>query len=148
MGRIHGACHEFFGASAIANEDKKRMIFLNSVAKDIFHLMKTRVASSSLNTKSVAELADLVQNHLDPKPSKIVCRFKFNSCNRKAGEPVAEYVVRLRQLAKDFDFRGTLNDMLRDRFVCGINDEKIQLQLLIEKGTLTLENAIELSLEI
>ena len=75
-----------------------------------------------------------------------MCRFKFNSCNRKAGEPVAEYVVHLRQLAKDCDFRGILNDMLRDRLVCGINDEKIQLKLLAEKDTLTFENAMELAL--
>ena len=79
--------------------------------------MKTLVAPDSLNTKSVAELADLVQNHLDPKPSKLVCRFKFNSCNRKAGEPAAERVVHLRQLAKDYDFGGALNDMLSDRLV-------------------------------
>ena len=68
----------FFHANEIENEDKKRMIFLTSVGTDIFHLMKTLVAPKSLNTKSVAELADLVQNHLDPEPSKSVCRFKFN----------------------------------------------------------------------
>ena len=36
--------------------------------------------------------------------------------------------------------------MLRDRLVCGINDEKIQLKLLAEKDTLTFENAMELAL--
>ena len=74
----------FFGANEIENEDKKRMIFLTSVGTDIFHLMKTLVAPNGLNTKSVAELTDLIQNHLEPKSSKIVYRFQFNSCNRKA----------------------------------------------------------------
>ena len=62
----------FFGANEIENEDKKRMIFLTSVGTDIFHLMSTLVSPNSLNTKSIAELADRVQHHLDPKPSKIV----------------------------------------------------------------------------
>ena len=136
----------FSGANEIENEDKKTMIFLTSVGTDIFHLMKTLVAPNSFNTKSAADLADLVQNHLEPKSSKILCRFKFNSYNRKAGQPEVEYVVLLHQLAKDCDFRGTLNDMLRDRLVCFINGEKIQLKLLAEKNTLMFENAMELAL--
>ena len=136
----------YFGANDITDVNKKRMIFLTSVGTETFHLMKTLVAPAKLETKTVAELAGLVQEHLDPKPSIIVSRFKFNSRNRMAGEPVAEYVVHLRQLAKDCDFRATLNDMLRDRLVCGINDEKIQLKLLSEKDTLTFEDAMDLAL--
>lgn len=60
--------------------------------------------------------------------------------NRKAGEPVADYIVHLRQLAKDCDFKVSLNDMLRDRLVCGMNDDRIQLKLLAEKDTLTFGN--------
>ena len=111
-----------------------------------FHLMKTLVAPAKLDTKTVDELADLVQAHLDPKPSIIVSRYKFNSRNRKAGEPVADYIGHFRQLAKDCDFKVSLNDMLRDRLVCGVNDDRIQLKLLAEKDTLTFENAMDLAL--
>jgi len=38
-----------------------------------------------------------------------------------------------------------MNDMLKDRLVCGINDEKMQLKLLAGKATLTFENAMELA---
>ena len=53
--------------------------------------------------------------------------------NRNAGEPVADYIVHLGQLAKDCDFKVSLNDMLQDRLVCGVNDDRIQLKLLAEK---------------
>ena len=136
----------FFSANTITEDDKKRQVFLTCVGTESFHLMKTLVAPAKLDTKTVAELADLVQAHLDPKSSIIVSRYKFNSCNRKAGEPVADYIVHLRQLAKDCDFKASLNDMLRDQLVCGVNDDRIQLKLLAEKDTLTFENAMELAL--
>ena len=136
----------FFSASKITDDDKKRQVFLTCVGTESFHLMKTLVAPAKLDTKTVDELADLVQAHLDPKPSIIVSRYKFNSRNRKAGEPVADYIVHLRQLAEDCDFKASLNDILRDRLVCGVNDDRIQLKLLAEKDTLTFENAMDLAL--
>ena len=91
-----------------------RQVFLTCVGTESFHLMKTLVAPAKLDTKTVDELADLVQAHLDPKPSIIVFRYKFNSRNRKAGEPVADYLVHLRQLAKDCDFKSEF-----ERYVTG-----------------------------
>ena len=104
------------------------------------------MAPDNLDTKRVAELAELFESHLDPKPSKTVCRFKFNSCSRKVGELAAEYVVHLCQVEKDCDSGGTFNDMLTDRLVCGVNDEKMQLKLFTGKDALTFENAMELAL--
>ena len=63
-----------------------------------------------------------MKNHLQPRPSLIVERFTFHSRNRKDGESVAAYVAELRKLTEHCGFGDTLNDMLRDRLVCGIND--------------------------
>ena len=135
----------FFGANSIEDETKKRQIFLTSVGPDIYHLMKTLVAPDKLESKRVRELTELVQNHLNPKPSVIVSRFKFNSRYRTVGESISNYVVELRKLAGKCEFGTTLNDMLRDRLVCGINDDNIQVKLLAEKGTMTFENAYEIA---
>ena len=62
----------FFSANKITDDDKKRQLFLTCVGTESFHLMKTLVAPAKLDTKTVDELADLVQAHLDPKPSIIV----------------------------------------------------------------------------
>ena len=34
----------------------------------------------------------------------------------------------------EHDFQNTLEEMLRDRLVCGINDEQIQRRLLVESS--------------
>ena len=65
----------FFSANKITEDDKKRQVLLTCVGAETFHLMKTLVAPAKLNTKTVAELAGLVQAHLDPKPSIIVSRY-------------------------------------------------------------------------
>ena len=73
-----------------------------------------------------------MRQHYDPKPSAIVQRFPFNSRTCHAAESIAAYVAELRQLAEHCEYGATLNDMLCDRLVCGVDDSQIQQQLLAE----------------
>lgn len=66
-------------------------------------------------------------DHMNPKPSKIVQHFKFNSRNRKHGETVVESVAVMRKLAKiNCNYGEKLSEMVCDRLVSGIRDERIQ----------------------
>ena len=71
-------------------------------------------------------------------------RFKFHTRFRKPSESVTAFVSELRFLAKSCNFRDTLNTMLRDCIVCGINDTIIQHRLLSEKE-LSFKTALELA---
>ena len=73
----------------------------------------------------------------------IVQRFKFHTRKQRPGEPVATFVAELRHLTEHCDFGAILDDMLRDRLVCGIADVTIQRRLLAE-DELTLEKAVQL----
>ena len=97
------------------------------------------------STKSFDQIVAAAGKHFNPKPSSIVQRFRFNSRSRKEGESVADFVAQLRQLSEHCQFGEALSDMLRDRIVCGINDQRIQRRLLSESD-LTLAKAMELSL--
>ena len=83
------------------------------------------------------------------KSKVIVQRFKFSSLVRFGSQEKPfqhSYVcVRLRSLAEFSCFEASLDDMLRDRIVCGINDEHIQRRLLGE-SKLTLKKAIEMAM--
>ena len=54
------------------------------------------------------------------------------------------YVAKLRKLSEYCNFGTALNDMLRDRLVCSIMDQRIQRRLLAEPD-LTLAKALELT---
>ena len=76
--------------------------------------------------------------------SVIVERFRFHSRVRKPGESVATFVSELRCLSQFCGFGDTLEDMLRDRLVCGINDDSLQKRLLAEPD-LTYSLAVDLA---
>ena len=80
-----------------------------------------------------------------PAPSEIVERFRFNSRFRKPGESIAAFIAELRALAEFCNFGDMLEAMLRDRIVCGINDDSIQRRLLSE-SKLDYAKAVETAL--
>ena len=57
---------------------------------------------------------------------------------------MADFVAELRALAEFCNYGETLNDMLRDRIVCGVRDEHIQRRLLAESN-LTLQKALDIA---
>ena len=72
-------------------------------------------------------------------------RFKFNCRARAKEESIPAYVAALRQLSEFCEYGNTLQHMLRDRLVCGVNDEKMQRRLLSEPN-LTYEKGLQLAL--
>lgn len=90
------------------------------------------------------DLVIRVKNHHNPKPSVIVQRFKFHTHSHKSGVTVAAFVAELRQLSEHCEFGAVLEDMLRDRLVCGINDDGIHRRLVGE-ATLTFRRALEIA---
>lgn len=134
----------YFLANEVDSEDKQKAILLSVVGSKTYKLMSSLVAPLKPGEKSFEDLVTVVQNHHYPKPSEIVQRFKFNSRFRKQGESVSEFVNELRQISKDCKFEGTLEAMLLDRLVCGINNDAIQRRLLSE-DKLEFKKAFELS---
>ena len=94
--------------------------------------------------KTFKEIADVVRDHHQPRPSVTVQRFNFHSPTRQVGESVSTFIAELCKLSEHCDFGDTLNDMLRDRLVCGINDQRIQRRLLAESA-LTFAKAMEIA---
>ena len=109
---------------------KKKAILLNGVGAKTYNLIRNLVAPNKPSDKTFKEIVDLVQKHHSPTPSVIVERFRFNTRVRKAGENIANYVADLRKLTEHCKFNAdTLDEMLRDRLVVGINDDAIQKRL-------------------
>ena len=77
-------------------------------------------------------------------PSEIVQRYRFNTRYRQQAETIATFVSELRSIAEFCNYGESLNDMLRDRLVCGINDSAIQRRLLAE-DKLSFTKAMEIS---
>ncbi|XP_049325965.1 uncharacterized protein LOC125785828 [Astyanax mexicanus] len=134
----------FFEANEITDAAKKRAILLSSVGSQAYGLMRNLLSPTKPGEKTYDELVELLKEHYNPKPSEIVQRFKFNSRNRKPKESVSEYVAVLRELAQHCNYGDKLTEMLRDRLVCGIEDDRMQRRLLAE-AELTYDKALKLA---
>ncbi|XP_065300621.2 uncharacterized protein [Dermacentor albipictus] len=57
-------------------------------------------------------------------------RFRFNNRSRREGDTLGQFVAALRGLASACAFGNQLDSLLRDHFVCGINNPAMQTRLL------------------
>ena len=128
-------------ANGITDGAKKRAILISCCGPATFRLMKSLVFPDQLSDFSFAQLVEKVKLHREPKASIIVRRFQFNSRSRARDESIADYVAALQRLAEHCAFGDMLDEMLRDRVVCGINNSAIQKRLLAEPE-LTLTKAV------
>ena len=70
-------------------------------------------------------------DHHSPSSSEIVQRYRFHTRFRQQGETVATYMSELCAIAQWCNFAESLENMLRDRLVVGIDNEAIQHRLLL-----------------
>lgn len=132
--------NEYFIANDLKEAAKQKAILLSVVGAETYQLMRSLTAPNKPTEKSFDQLVALVKEHHHPKPSVILQRFKFGSRRQKSGEPIANFVSDLRRLSEHCEFGETLDDMLRDRIVCGIADGR-----LLVKPNLSVKKALELA---
>ena len=136
---------QYFVANDISEEgDKRRAILLSSCGPTTYQLLRNLVAPGKPTDKSFTQIVELVRDHHQPRPSIIVQRFNFHTRSQKPGEKISEFVAQLRKLSEHCSFGEGLQDMLRDRLVCGCKDHRLQCKLLAETD-LTFEKAFKIA---
>lgn len=137
----------YFLANEITDASKQRSILISSMGQKAYKILRNLIAPEKPAEVSFKNLVKTMTSHFSPPPSEIVQRFRFNSRMRKPGESIAAYVAELRALSEHCNYGATLETMLRDRLVCGVNDPQIQKRLLSEER-LTFKKAMEISLSL
>ena len=134
----------FLAANGITDAERKRDIFLAVIGPNAYKLLSSLVAPEKPVEKTFMDLVAVMTQHHSPPLSEIIQRYRFHMRFHCQGETVAMYLSELRALAQWCKFGDTLNDMLRNCLVCGVNEETIQRRLLAESG-LTLKKALEIT---
>jgi hypothetical protein len=134
-------------AHGIAVTEKKEAHFISCIGASNFSLLRSLASAQGIKEKPYYDLVKILRDHFCPKPSEVGQWFRFNACVSKPGESVAAFVANLRTLSQECEFGDSLEVMIRDRLVFGINDKAIQKRLLAEPK-LTYEKAVELAQEL
>ena len=135
---------QFFVANEIDDDVKKRAILLSNVGARTYGILRSLLSPVRPDEVSYDRIVKVLREHFHPRPSVTVARFRFFSCSRSINEPVPDYIARLKQLSRDCQFGSFLEEMIRDRLVCGINSDLIQSRLLSEPE-LSLQKATEMA---
>ena len=86
-----------------------------------------------------------LKNHYDPAPLEITESFHFGMRNQPTDESISDYIVALKKLSIHCNYGEFFNRALRDRFVSGLNNVKIQNKLL-NTLSLTLDTACNIAI--
>ena len=135
---------QFFLANGITDGGKKRATLLAVCGPEIYQLIRDLLSPVKPTEKSFKDLVALVKDHQEPAPSAIVERFRFFSCSQRPDESISDFLAHLHKRAKHCQFGDSLQDMLRDRLVCGCRDKRLQYKFLADPG-LTYDKAVQLA---
>ena len=136
----------YFDANSVT-EEKKVPVFLTVIGANNYALLSDYYSPGKPQDQSLDDLIKTMENHFEPVSIIIAERFQLYKCDQKSGETIADFMAELRRLATNCKFGAHLDNALRDRFVCGLNNEAIQKRLLLEKD-LTMSKAVDLSLSL
>ena len=101
------------------------------------------MAPNAPGTLTLARITEVLTAHFEPKRNVIAERFHFHKRVQAMGESIADIDAALRKHATHCEFGATLEETLRDRFVCGLQHEATQRRLLSE-SRLTYQKALEI----
>ena len=139
---------EFYFVANGVTGDAKKAAFLSAIGPSTYKLLQSLIAPTTVQDEGLAGLITALRNHFEPQQSAIVQRAKFYGHSREKVETVAQYLSELRAIAALCNFGDKLDDMLRDRLVCGINDSAMQRRLLAEGDALSLRDAVKHTMSI
>ncbi|XP_033014676.1 uncharacterized protein K02A2.6-like [Lacerta agilis] len=131
----------YLRANRITSAEERRDTFLSVCGKATFKLAKNLISPATLESKTFEELTAVLGNHFEPAPSQLACRQMFYQRYQQSGESASSFVAALRELTRCCEFHD-LEEMLRDRFVCGLCDERLQRELVAKKS-LTFQEAYD-----
>lgn len=109
---------------------KHQRLLLHFIGSDTYNILCDKLTPQIPEEKSYQEIVTILQDHFDPKPNELLENFRFNMRKQKESETAADFLVALRRLAVNCNFGTHLEKALRNQFVFGLVDKKLQSRLL------------------
>ena len=135
---------DFYCVAHGVAEGKQRALFLISIGQEMYAKLKTWIRPSTFSDLTMEQIVAKLKERTTEETVEIAERYKFFKRQQLLGETVIECMSGLKQLASTCKFAAYLDTALRDQFVCGMRDSRMQRELLLVKE-LTLESALQKS---
>ena len=125
-------------------EEVQVATLLTIIGEDARDVFSTFTWESAENAKKIEPVLQQFAGYCEPRKNVPFERYRFNKRTQETGEPFDQYRTALRKLAEGCAFSTiTPEELLRDRLVFGISDNKVRERLLRE-SVLTLKKTDEI----
>lgn len=126
-------------------QGNRRQYVLFYMGNHAYDILSDKVAPTEPEEVSFEIICDTLKNHFEPKPNEIVERYQLHLRKQKEGEKCEDFLTALRGMAARCNFGTFLESALRDQFVFGLRNTRVQSRLL-EKDNLTLKVAMDVAI--
>ena len=140
----------FIAANVITEKDKAKALFCTCIGPKTFKVLQDIVRPKDLKDVDYTDCVQLLKDYYRPVKNVIYESYLFNSRIQKESESVNQFYQSIQALAKDCQFGKMYDRLLRDRFVAGLSDKRIQNELFTKsditlKDALTIANSMEIT---
>ena len=117
---------------------------LSVIGEEAVKAFDTFAFSEGQSENNITDVLAKFDEYYEPRTQVIYERYHFNNRKQEQGESISAYVTELRVIAKNCALEEiTPDEILRDRLVLGVRDEKVRERLL-RINDLTLSKAIDI----
>ena len=117
---------------------------LSVIGEDATKAFDTFQWEEGENEEDAKQVLAKFDAYCEPRTQVIYERYRFNNRKQETGENISAYLTELRTIAKNCKHEEiTPDEILRDRIVLGIRDDKVRERLL-RYNELTLQKAVDL----
>ncbi|XP_055908516.1 uncharacterized protein K02A2.6-like [Eupeodes corollae] len=122
--------------------EKKVKLLLHYMGSEAYNVLCDKVSPDKPSTKSYDDIIKTLSEFFDPTPNEILENYRFHLRKQQDEETCEEFLNALRRLSIGCKFGSYLQTALRNQFVFGLKNQRIQNRLL-EKEQLTLSSALD-----
>ncbi|XP_063547273.1 uncharacterized protein K02A2.6-like [Cydia strobilella] len=134
----------FLKASGVSKEsaDVQAGLLVNLIGSAGYEVY-TALSLTDTESENITTVLKKFDDHFGTKPNITVARYKFFVRNQEEGESIDQWVTALRVLTQTCKFGKLTDELIRDRIVCGINNNVIR-DRLFRTEDLTLAKAVQI----
>lgn len=127
---------QHFEANAIKEENVRIAVLLSSISPAVYKILRDLTFPHLPKEKSYSDLCKILVKQYCIQKSTWRERRNFQNIRQGSHESIIEWYAKIRSAAIDCDFGGRLENVLKDKFVCGLFSSKI-FDRLCEEETST-----------
>lgn len=145
FGRYVKRLNHVLKINKVVEDGNKTSYFVSLAGPEVYRILETLTSPTEPEDKTFDEIITLLTTHFSPKNNVISERFIFNRRYQNGNQTIADFIIELKSLSQKCEFKGFLQEALRDRLVAGILNDTIRQRLMNEKE-LTFVKAEEIAL--